>query len=177
MLISPPRGQACPAGIGSSYVFGLKPGDKVTAIGPFGDFHVKQNQREMVYLGGGAGMAPLRSHIAHLLETQQTSRRVSFWYGARSLQELFYQEYFDQLACQHDNFSFHVALSEAQPEDRWTSYTGFIHEVLQQEYLATHPDPTAIDYYLCGPPVMIQTATKMLKELGVPPTQIAYDEF
>ncbi|MCX6049117.1 MAG: NADH:ubiquinone reductase (Na(+)-transporting) subunit F [Chloroflexi bacterium] len=176
-IATPPRGQACPAGTGSSYVFGLKPGDKVTAIGPFGDFHIKPSKREMVYLGGGAGMAPLRSHLAHLLETQQTTRQVSYWYGARSRQELFYQEYFEQLAQQQPNFSFHVALSEPQPEDQWQSHTGFIHEVLQQEYLSTHPDPTTIDYYLCGPPVMIQAATKMLKELGVPPAQIAYDEF
>jgi len=176
-IATPPRGQACPAGTGSSYVFGLKPGDRVTAIGPFGDFHVRQSAREMVYLGGGAGMAPLRSHLAYLLETQQTTRRISYWYGARSRQELFYQDYFERLAQQQTNFSFHVALSEPQPADQWQSHTGFIHEVLQQEYLNNHPDPTAIEYYLCGPPVMIQAATTMLKELGVPPAQIAYDEF
>ncbi|MCL5997302.1 MAG: NADH:ubiquinone reductase (Na(+)-transporting) subunit F [Chloroflexi bacterium] len=176
-IATPPRGQACPAGVGSSYVFGLKPGDRVTAIGPFGEFHVKNTQREMVYLGGGAGMAPLRSHLAYLFETQQTSRRVSYWYGARSCQELFYQDYFEDLARQHANFTFHVALSEPLPEDRWNGPTGFIHEVLKQEYLDTHPDPTSIDYYLCGPPVMIRAATDMLRDFGVPPAQIAYDEF
>jgi len=176
-IATPPRGQDCYAGVGSSYVFWLKPGDRVSVIGPFGDFLIKNTQREMVYLGGGAGMAPLRSHLASLFETQQTERRVSYWYGARSLQELFYQDYFERLARENPNFSFHVALSEPQPEDRWTGSTGFIHEVLQREYLNTHPDPTAIEYYLCGPPLMIRAATDMLKELGVPPAQIAYDEF
>jgi Na(+)-translocating NADH:ubiquinone oxidoreductase F subunit len=176
-IATPPRGQACNAGVGSSYVFGLKPGDAVTAIGPFGEFHVKNSQREMVYLGGGAGMAPLRAHLAHLFETQKTSRRVSYWYGARSLQEMFYQDYFEDLARNHDNFTFHVALSEPLPEDQWKSHTGFIHEVLKQEYLDTHPDPTQIEYYLCGPPVMIRAATEMLQDFRVPPSQIAYDEF
>lgn len=176
-IATPPRGQACPAGTGSSYVFGLKPGDLVTAIGPFGEFHIKPTQREMVYLGGGAGMAPLRSHLAYLLETQKTSGRVSYWYGARSRQELFYQDYFEDLARKNANFTFHVALSEPQPADQWQSHTGFIHEVLKQEYLDAHPDPTQIEYFLCGPPVMVQAATKMLKDLGVDPAQIAYDEF
>jgi MocE subfamily Rieske [2Fe-2S] domain protein len=176
-IATPPRGQDCPAGAGSSYVFSLKPGDRVTAIGPFGDFHVKDTQREMVYLGGGAGMAPLRSHLAHLFETVKTPRRVSYWYGARSLQELFYLDYFESLARQHDNFTFHVALSEPLPGDRWTSHTGFIHEVLLREYLASHPDPAAVEYYLCGPPAMIRAATGMLRDLGVPPARIAFDEF
>lgn len=176
-IATPPRGQACYAGVGSSYVFGLKPGDRVTAIGPFGDFHIKDTQREMVYLGGGAGMAPLRSHLAHLFETQRTARRVSYWYGARSLQEMFYQDYFVELARQHDNFAFHFALSEPLPEDGWQSHTGFIHDVLKREYLDKHPDPAQIEYYLCGPPAMIRAATDMLRDLGVPPAQIAYDEF
>ena len=176
-ISTPPRGQDCLAGAGSTYVHRLKPGDKVTAIGPFGDFHIKPTDREMVYLGGGAGMAPLRSHLSHLFETQKTARRVSFWYGARSLQEIFYQDYFESLARQFPNFSFHLALSEPQPEDNWQSHTGFIHEVLQEQYLAKHPDPTAIEYYLCGPPVMVAAARKMLKELRVPEDQIAYDEF
>lgn len=176
-IATPPRGVACNAGIGSAYVFGLKPGDTVTAIGPFGEFHVKHTEREMVYLGGGAGMAPLRSHLSYLLETRKTSSRVSYWYGARSLQEMFYQDYFENLAQQNENFTFHVALSEPQPEDHWKSHTGFIHEVLKREYLDTHPDPASIEYFLCGPPAMIQAATVMLKNLGVPPTQIAYDEF
>jgi MocE subfamily Rieske [2Fe-2S] domain protein len=176
-ISTPPRGQDCLAGAGSSYVHRLKPGDKVTAIGPFGDFYIKPTDREMVYLGGGAGMAPLRSHLSHLFETQKTTRRVSFWYGARSLQEIFYQDYFQDLARKFPNFTFHLALSEPQPTDHWQSHTGFIHEVLQEQYLANHPDPAAVEYYLCGPPVMVAAARKMLKELKVPEDQIAYDEF
>ena len=176
-IATPPRGQACPAGVGSTYIFGLKPGDRVTAIGPFGDFHVKDTQREMVYIGGGAGMAPLRSHLAHLFETEKTARRVSYWYGARSLQELFYEDYFEDLARRNDNFTFHIALSEPLAEDKWQGPTGFIHEVVKQEYLDKHPDPTAVEYYLCGPPAMIRAARDMLRDLGVPPSQIAYDEF
>jgi Na+-transporting NADH:ubiquinone oxidoreductase subunit F len=176
-LATPPRGQVCNAGVGSSYIFSLKPGDRVRAIGPFGTFHIKNTGREMVYLGGGAGMAPLRSHLSYLLETQKTSRRVSFWYGARSLQEMFYQDYFEDLAQKNANFTFYVALSEPRSEDGWKSHTGFIHEVLKQEYLDSHPDPTQIEYYLCGPLVMIRAATKMLTDLGVGPAQIASDEF
>ena len=176
-LATPPRGIVCNAGIGSLYVFGLKPGDLVTAIGPFGEFHIKETKRELVYLGGGAGMAPLRSHLAYLFETCKISTRVSYWYGARSRQELFYQDYFEELVRQNENFSFHAALSEPQPEDGWRSHTGFIHDVLKREYLDSHPDPKSIEYFLCGPPVMIQAATVMLKNLGVHPTQISYDEF
>jgi Na(+)-translocating NADH:ubiquinone oxidoreductase F subunit len=176
-IATPPRGQDCPAGVGSSYVFGLKPGDTVTAIGPFGDFVVKPTLREMVYIGGGAGMAPLRSHLSHLLETAKTARRISYWYGARSRQELFYQDYFESLASKHTNFSFHVALSEPLAEDKWDGPTGFIHEVVQQQLLAGHRDPTAIEYYLCGPPAMIKAVTLMLKSYGVPQEQIAFDEF
>ena len=176
-IATPPRGIDCAPGVGSSYVFNLKPGDIVSAIGPFGDFHIKPTQREMVYLGGGAGMAPMRSHIQHLFETMHSSRRVSFWYGARSRQELFYDDYFEGLEKQHNNFHFHVALSEPQPDDAWTSHTGFIHEVLLREYLAKHADPTAIEYYLCGPPLMLQAAIRMLRDLGVKPDQIAFDEF
>jgi Na(+)-translocating NADH:ubiquinone oxidoreductase F subunit len=176
-IAAPPRGQDCPAGVGSSYAFQLKPGDVVSAIGPYGDFHIKPTQKEMVYLGGGAGMAPMRAHIEHLFEVLHTARHVSFWYGARSLQELFYQDYFEGLAREHHNFSFHVALSEPLPEDAWTGPSGFIHEVLWREYLAQHPHPLAIEYYLCGPPAMIQAATKMLHGLGVKPEQIAFDEF
>jgi Na(+)-translocating NADH:ubiquinone oxidoreductase F subunit len=176
-IATPPRGQACNAGVGSSYVFGLKPGDKITAIGPFGDFHIKKTEREMIYIGGGAGMAPLRSHIAHLLETQKSQRRISYWYGARSLQEVFYQDFFDDLARKHRNFTFNLALSEPLPSDQWESHTGFIHDVLRSEYLEKHPDPNSVEYYLCGPPAMIKAATAMLKEYGVDPSQIAYDEF
>ena len=176
-IATPPRGQACNAGTGSSYMFGLQPGDKVTAIGPFGEFHIKPGMREMVYLGGGAGMAPLRSHIANLLDTQKTERRISYWYGARSLQELFYQDYFQALAARHPNFRFEVALSEPLPTDPWASHTGFIHEVLLQAYLCKHPDPRSIEYYLCGPPVMIKAATDMLHGLGISSSNIAFDEF
>jgi Na+-transporting NADH:ubiquinone oxidoreductase subunit F len=131
----------------------------------------------MVYVGGGAGMAPLRSHLSHLFETLKTSRRVSFWYGARSGQEVFYQDYFEGLARQFPNFSFHLALSEPQPEDNWAGPTGFIHEVLEEECLKGHAEPAGIEYYLCGPPAMVRAATKMLEGLNVPKSQIAFDEF
>jgi Na(+)-translocating NADH:ubiquinone oxidoreductase F subunit len=176
-IATPPRGVDCPAGRGSAYIFGLKPGDIVTAIGPFGDFHIKNTIRELVFLGGGAGMAPLRSHLAHLLETRHATQRISYWYGARSLQELFYQDYFVDLARQHSNFSFHVALSEPRPGENGQFPTGFIHDVLMREYLDSHPNPRNIEYFLCGPPIMIQAASVMLKNLGVPPAQISYDEF
>ena len=173
----PPRGQDCLAGVGSAYVHRLKPGDKVTAIGPFGSFHIKPGIAEMVYVGGGAGMAPLRSHLSHLFETLNTDRRISFWYGARSRQEVFYQEYFERLARERPNFSFHLALSEPQPEDKWTGHAGCIHEVLAEEYLKGHADPARIEYHLCGPPVMVQATIKMLDGLNVPKSQIAFDEF
>jgi Na(+)-translocating NADH:ubiquinone oxidoreductase F subunit len=176
-IAAPPRGQDCNAGAGSAYIHRLKPGDLVTAIGPFGEFHIKPTQNEMVYLGGGSGMAPLRSHISHLLETQKSTRKISFWYGARSLQEVFYREYFEGLAARFPNFSFHLALSEPQTEDNWTSHTGMIHEVLKREHLDPHANPADAEYYLCGPPVMIQSAIQVLKDLNVPPRQIAFDEF
>ena len=176
-IATPPPGQACPPGIGSSYVFNLKPGDTVTAIGPFGDFHIKPTLREMVYIGRGSGMAPLRAHLSHLFETEHTHRKVSFWYGARSRQELFYEDYFQQIAATHPNFRFEVALSNPLPEDHWTGLTGLIHEVVLQNYLQDHPDPASVEFYLCGPPMMIKAVKKMLAELGVPPTQIAFDEF
>ena len=176
-IATPPRGQDCLAGAGSAYVHRLKPGDRVTAIGPFGSFHIKPGNAEMVYVGGGSGMAPLRSHLSYLFETLKTARRVSFWYGARSRQEIFYQDYFDGLAERFPNFSFHLALSEPQPGDNWTGPTGFIHEVLAEHYLQRSADPAGIEYYLCGPPVMVQAAIKMLEELNVPRSQIAFDEF
>jgi Na+-transporting NADH:ubiquinone oxidoreductase subunit F len=176
-IATPPRGQDCLAGAGSAYIHCLQPGDVVTAIGPFGDFHIRSSEKEMVYLGGGAGMAPLRAHLSHLFETEHTERRVSFWYGARSLQEVFYREYFEGLAGRFPNFSFHLALSEPQPQDNWKSHTGFIHEVLHAQHLANHPDPTSVEYYVCGPPAMVQAATKMLRNLRVPENQIAFDEF
>ncbi|MEO0017278.1 MAG: Na(+)-translocating NADH-quinone reductase subunit [Verrucomicrobiota bacterium] len=176
-IATPPPGQDCPPGTGSAYVFSLKPGDALTAIGPFGDFHPKPTQREMVYIGGGAGMAPLRAHLSHLLETEKTARRVSFWYGARSKQEIYYQKYFAELAEAHPNFTFHLALSSPLPEDEWTGSTGFIHEVVLEEYLAAHGNPAAVEFYLCGPPMMIKACTKMLAALGVSQHQISSDEF
>jgi MocE subfamily Rieske [2Fe-2S] domain protein len=176
-IATPPPGQACAPGAGSSYVFSLKTGDQVTAIGPFGDFHIKPTQHEMVYIGGGAGMAPLRAHLSHLLETEKTARRVSFWYGARSCQEIFYEDYFRALEAAHPNFTFHLALSSPLPEDNWPGHTGFIHEVVLDKYLRAHPNPEAAEYYLCGPPMMIKACNRMLASIGVPARQIAYDEF
>jgi Na+-transporting NADH:ubiquinone oxidoreductase subunit F len=176
-IATPPPGQACAPGVGSAYVFNLKPGDTVTAIGPFGDFHPKPTQREMVYIGGGAGMAPLRAHLSWLLETERTARRVSFWYGARSAQEIFYQDYFSALVAKNPNFAFHLALSNPLPEDNWTGPAGFIHDVVLDKYLRAHANPKAVEYYLCGPPQMIKACVKMLSDLGVPAHQIAYDEF
>ena len=176
-IATPPPGQDCLPGVGSAYIFNLKPGDTVTALGPFGDFHIKPTQREMVYIGGGAGMAPLRAHLSHLLETEHTARRVSYWYGARSRQEIFYAAYFATLAQQHPNFAFHPALSSPLPEDHWTGPTGLIHEVVLSQYLQAHPNPPAVEYYLCGPPMMIKACIRMLADLGVTANQIAYDEF
>ncbi len=176
-IATPPPGQDCDPGIGSSYFFGLKPGDIVSGIGPFGDFHIKPTQREMVYIGGGAGMAPLRAHLSHLLETEQTARKISFWYGARSKQEIFYENYFRDLAAAHRNFTLHLALSAPLPEDNWTGHLGFIHEVVLENYLSSHANPAAAEYYLCGPPMMIKACTRMLADLGVPVSQISYDEF
>jgi Na(+)-translocating NADH:ubiquinone oxidoreductase F subunit len=149
----------------------------VTAIGPFGDFHLKPTQKEMVFIGGGAGMAPLRAHLSHLFETEDTARKVSYWYGARSRQEIFYADYFQQIASEHPNFTFHLALSAPLPEDTWTGPTGLIHEVVLDHHLQTHPNPKAVEFYLCGPPMMIKACTKMLAGLGVAAGQIAYDEF
>ncbi len=176
-IATPPPGQDCPPGVGSSYVFNLKPGDTVTAIGSFGDFHIKPTQKEMVFIGGGAGMAPLRAHLAHLFENEKTARKVSFWYGARSRQEIYYDDFFEALAGAHGNFSFHLALSDPLPEDKWTGHTGFIHDVVLDEYLNNHPNPQAVEFYLCGPPMMIKACTRMLASRGAAPSQIAFDEF
>lgn len=177
-IATPPPGQPdLPPGIGSSYLFNLKPGERVTLTGPYGDFFAKDTEREMCYIGGGAGMAPMRSHIRHQLMEANTDRRISFWYGARSLQEMFYDEEFKALVAQHENFSYHVALSEPQPEDNWEGLTGFIHNCLHDQYLSDHEDPTEIEYYLCGPPIMISSLEKMLDDLGVEPEMIAYDKF
>jgi Na(+)-translocating NADH:ubiquinone oxidoreductase F subunit len=176
-IATPPPGQDCDPGLGSSYMFHLQPGDLVSAIGPFGDFHIKPTRREMIYIGGGAGMAPLRAHLSHLLETEQTGRRVSFWYGARSRQEIFYQQYFESLAARFPNFTFYPALSAPLPEDNWNGDLGFIHEVVLERHLGRHPNPAAAEYYLCGPPMMIKACNTMLADLGVPAAQISYDEF
>lgn len=176
-IATPPPGQDCAPGVGSSYMFSLKPGDIVSAVGPFGDFHIKPTQREMIYIGGGAGMAPLRAHMSHLLETEQTARKISFWYGARSRQEIFYDDYFRSLADKQRNFSFKVALSSPLPEDSWTGEVGFIHDVVLEKYLSHHPCPANAEYYLCGPPMMVKACNKMLAQLGVPTHQIAFDEF
>jgi Na(+)-translocating NADH:ubiquinone oxidoreductase F subunit len=176
-IATPPPGQDCPPGAGSSYVFSLRPGDTVTAIGPFGDFHIKPTQREMVYIGGGAGMAPLRAQLAHLLEAEKSARKISYWYGARSRQEIFYEDYFAGLAAAHPNFNFHLALSSPLPEDNWQGHMGLIHEVVFEKYLKQHPSPNAVEYYLCGPPMMIKACTRMLEEIGVSQSQIAFDEF
>lgn len=169
--------EGTPPGKVSSYIFGRKPGDEVTISGPYGEFFIKDTEAEMVYIGGGAGMAPLRSHVFELFKSRQTNRKVSYWYGGRSLRELFYQEEFETLAKEHSNFSFHVALSDALPEDNWTGYTGFIHQVLLDNYLKNHPAPEDIEYYICGPPMMNQAVFKMLDDLGVEPENIAYDDF
>jgi Na+-transporting NADH:ubiquinone oxidoreductase subunit F len=176
-IATPPPGQECAPGVGSSYVFSLKPGDLVTGVGPFGDFHVKPTQREMVCIGGGAGMAPLSAHLFHLLEKEGTARKISFWYGARSRQEIFYKSYFQALAKANPNFTFNLALSSPRPEDEWSGLLGFIHEVVLERYLRDHANPASAEYYLCGPPLMIKACNRMLAELGVPAHQIAYDEF
>jgi len=164
-------------GVSSSYIFSLKPGDEVTVSGPYGDFFVQDSDREMMFIGGGAGMAPMRSHIFDQFKNKHTQRKTTFWYGGRSRKELFYKEEFEQLAAEHDNFEFHIALSDAQPSDNWTGYTGFIHEVIYENYLKNHPNPEDIEYYICGPPMMLQAVLKMLDSLGVTPEMIHYDDF
>ncbi|MEZ6004942.1 MAG: NADH:ubiquinone reductase (Na(+)-transporting) subunit F [Planctomycetota bacterium] len=173
----PPRMPDVPPGIGSSYIFNRKPGDKVMISGPFGEFHIQKTDREMMFIGGGAGMAPLRSHIMRMLVTEKTKRRMTYWYGARSKREMFYVEDFDGLAAENPNFEWHVALSEPMPEDNWTGYTGFIHQVVLEHYLSKHPAPEDIEYYLCGPPMMNAAVLKMLDDLGVEPEMIRLDDF
>jgi Na+-transporting NADH:ubiquinone oxidoreductase subunit F len=164
-------------GICSSYVFSRKPGDKVSISGPFGDFFIKHTEKEMIYIGGGAGMAPLRSHIFHLFHTLKSNRKVSYWYGARSKQEIFYEEDFREIERQFPNFSFHIALSEPKKEDNWDGPVGFIHQVVYDEYLNKLEEPEEIEYYLCGPPVMNDAVQDMLYNLGVPQEMIAFDDF
>ena len=166
-----------PPGICSSYIFSRKPGDKVIVSGPYGEFFIKDTSREMVYIGGGAGMAPLRSHIFHLFHTLKTNRKVSYWYGARSKREIFYEQDFRQIEKRFPNFSFNIALSEPVPEDNWQGYTGFIHQVLYEEYLNKHESPEDVEYYLCGPPMMNEVVQKMLYDLGVPDEMVDFDDF
>lgn len=164
-------------GICSSYIFSRKPGDKVIISGPYGEFHIKNTDREMVYIGGGAGMAPLRSHIFHLFHTMKTGRKVSYWYGARSKREVFYEEHFRKIEKEFPNFNFNIALSEPLPEDNWDGYKGFIHQVVLDNYLSKHPEPEEVEYYLCGPPIMNESVLKMLDNLGVPEENIDLDDF
>jgi len=173
----PPGSEGIPPGIMSSWVFNLKPGDKVKVYGPFGDFFAKDTQNEMVFIGGGAGMAPMRSHIFDQLKRLHSSRKMSFWYGARSLKEMFYQDEYDMLARENENFDWHVALSDPQPEDNWDGLTGFIHNVLFEQYLKDHPAPEDCEYYMCGPPMMNAAVIQMLTELGVESDNIFLDDF
>jgi Na+-transporting NADH:ubiquinone oxidoreductase subunit F len=173
----PPKQMDLPPGICSSYVFSLKAGDKITISGPYGEFHINKTNREMIYIGGGAGMAPLRSHIFHLFHTEKTTRKVSYWYGARSKREMFYTEEFEAIEKAFPNFKYHVALSEPQPEDNWTGFKGFIHQVVFDNYLKNHPNVDEIEFYLCGPPMMNTAVQKMLGDLGVEKDMIRFDDF
>jgi Na+-transporting NADH:ubiquinone oxidoreductase subunit F len=165
-------------GICSSYIFSRKPGDKVTVSGPYGEFFIKDSQREMMFIGGGAGMAPMRSHIFDLYDTQKTKRKSTYWYGGRSKRELFYMDDFEKIEKNNPGkFKFEVALSEPNEEDKWEGYTGFIHQVVYDNYLKNHPEPEEIEYYLCGPPMMNDAVFKMLDDLGVPDEMIAFDDF
>lgn len=177
-IASPPPGSAdIPAGIMSSYIFDLKEGDEVIISGPFGEFFAKETEAEMVFVGGGAGMAPMRSHIFDQLGRIASKRKISFWYGARSLREAFYVEEFDKLAAEHDNFEWHLGLSDPLPEDNWTGYTGFIHNILYENYLKDHTAPEDAEYYMCGPPMMNVAVIDMLDNMGVEEDNIALDDF
>ncbi|BAO32329.1 TPA: NADH:ubiquinone reductase (Na(+)-transporting) subunit F [Serratia marcescens] len=173
----PPNNPDVPPGIMSSYIWSLKPGDKVTISGPFGEFFAKETDAEMIFIGGGAGMAPMRSHIFDQLKRLNSKRKITFWYGARSLREMFYEDDFNQLQAENENFTWHVALSDPQPEDNWTGYTGFIHNVLLENYLRNHPAPEDCEFYMCGPPMMNAAVIKMLKDLGVEDENIMLDDF
>ncbi len=164
-------------GICSSYIFSRKPGDKVTISGPYGEFFIKETKNEMVYVGGGAGMAPMRSHIFHLFHTLETGRKVSYWYGARSKREIFYEDHFRDIEKKFPNFTFNIALSEPAPEDNWDGYTGFIHQVLYDNYLRYHEEPEEIEYYMCGPPQMNGAVSKLLYDMGVPDEMVDFDDF
>ena len=173
----PPDKWDVPPGIASSYIINLKPGDKVTISGPYGEFFIKDTDREMVYIGGGAGMAPLRSHLFHLFDTLKTGRKVSYWYGARSKREMFYDDDFKKIEEKFPNFQYNVALSDPMKSDNWTGYTGFIHKVVLDNYLQNHDDPTELEYYMCGPPMMNKAAIGMLHDLGVEDEMIDFDDF
>lgn len=173
----PPGAQGVPPGVMSSYIFNLKPGDKVTISGPFGEFFARDTDNEMVFIGGGAGMAPMRSHIFDQLRRIKSKRKMSYWYGARSLREMFYVNDFDTLQRENPNFQWHIALSEPKPEDNWTGYTGFIHNVIYENYLKDHPAPEDCEYYLCGPPMMNAAVIKMLLDIGVERENIMLDDF
>ncbi|MBA6263119.1 NADH:ubiquinone reductase (Na(+)-transporting) subunit F [Colwellia sp. Bg11-12] len=177
-IATPPPGRLhLPAGKMSSYIFSLKPGDKVTISGPFGEFFAKETDNEMVFIGGGAGMAPMRSHIFDQLKRLQSKRKMSFWYGARSKREMFYEDDYNGLAADNDNFKWHVALSDPQAEDNWEGMTGFIHNVLYENYLKDHEAPEDCEYYMCGPPMMNAAVIHMLKDLGVEDENIMLDDF
>jgi Na+-transporting NADH:ubiquinone oxidoreductase subunit F len=176
-IATPPPNMDVPPGIASSYIFNLKQGDKVTVSGPYGEFFIKDTPREKIYIGGGAGMAPMRSHLFHLFKTMKKDTKVSFFYGARSLREMFYDDEFKEIKNKFPNFSYTVALSEPLPEDKWTGPTGFIHQVVKDDYLCNHEDPGEIEYYLCGPPMMIDAVNNMLYNMGVDEEMIAYDVF
>ncbi|NVK18165.1 MAG: NADH:ubiquinone reductase (Na(+)-transporting) subunit F [Methylocystaceae bacterium] len=173
----PPGSEGIPPGIMSTYIWNLKPGDKVTISGPYGEFFARETDNEMVFVGGGAGMAPMRSHIFDQLKRLKSKRKISFWYGARSVKEMFFVEDFDGLAAENENFEWHCALSDPQPEDNWDGYTGFIHNVLFEEYLKEHPAPEDCEYYLCGPPIMNSSVIQMLLDLGVERENILLDDF
>lgn len=173
----PPNKPDVPAGVASSYIFNLKPGDKVMVSGPYGDFLPRDTDREKIYVGGGAGMAPMRSHLFHLFHTVKTQRNVSYWYGARSTREMFYDEDFKKIEDEFPNFKYHVALSAPLETDNWKGPTGFIHQVLLEEYLSKHPEPEECEYYLCGPPMMIDAVTNMLHSIGVGDEMISFDSF
>ena len=174
----PPQLQGkVPTGVMSSFIFNLKAGDKVMVSGPYGEFLARETQNEMIFIGGGAGMAPMRSHIFDQLKRIKTQRKISFWYGARSLREAFYQEEFDELAETHENFNWNLALSDPLPEDNWTGLVGFIHSVLYENYLKDHPAPEDCEYYLCGPPMMNAAITRLLEDLGVEKENVLFDDF
>jgi Na+-transporting NADH:ubiquinone oxidoreductase subunit F len=177
IALPPPGKSSAPPGVVSSWLFSLKPGDLVDVDGPFGHFYVEPSQREAVFIGGGAGMAPLRAQILDLLETQRSDRKISFWYGARSRRELYYQDVFDRLQQEQDNFSWNPVLSETEPGDAWEGYTGYVHQAAYDNYLQRHAAPESCEYYLCGPPLMVQSTLAILDELGVLPENIHFDDF